>query len=72
MQEEEDGVQSVTEPEGGSQEFAQIFMRVIFAKHGLPTGVVTDRAGSKKFMAKQLEIIAKEVACGDCLYTVLH
>jgi len=27
----------------GSQEFAQIFLRVIFAKHGLPTGVVTDR-----------------------------
>ncbi len=41
----------------GSQEFAQIFLRNFFAKHGLPTEVVTDRQFTSAFWKSVAQLL---------------
>ena len=49
----------------GAQEFAQIFLRDIFPKHGLPLEVVTDRG--TQFTSKFWKAVAKLLGVKQCL-----
>ena len=49
----------------GAQEFAQIFLRDIFSKHGLPLEVVTDRG--TQFTSKFWKAVAKLLGVKQCL-----
>ncbi len=49
----------------GSQEFAQIFLRKFFAKHGLPTEVVTDRG--TQFTSAFWKSVAQLLGVKQCL-----
>ena len=49
----------------GAQEFAQIFLRDIFSKHGLPLEIVSDRG--TQFTSKFWKIVAKMLGVKQCL-----
>ena len=49
----------------GSQEFAQIFLRNLFARHGLPTEVVTDRG--TQFTSAFWKSVAQLLGIKQCL-----
>ncbi len=49
----------------GSQEFAQVFLREIFAKHGLPIEVVTDRG--TQFTSAFWKSVAQLLGVKQCL-----
>ena len=49
----------------GAQEFAQIFLRDIFSKHGLPLEIVSDRG--TRFTSKFWKTVAKLLGVKQCL-----
>ena len=54
----------------GAQEFTQIFVRDIFAKHGLPQEIVSDRG--TQFTSKFFREVSKLLGVKQCLSSSRH
>lgn len=54
----------------GAQEFAQIFVREIFSKHGLPQEIISDRG--TQFTSKFFRTVSKLLGVKQCLSSSRH
>ena len=61
---------AATRTKGGIDEFAEIFIRDIFANHGLPKEIISDR--DRKFLSKFWERVTELLGVQRCLSTAFH